>query len=233
MWFHWQRETHFTHHAWCSWSLPSSLHSLLLLKRPTHMHALTVARILALTVLSWSVLLLCRQTNRLSSSGAPFHQTKADQPSPAGCCSLCLLVWTGSETGCATSGSDPAPELPCLHRQSPKRLMSTQSARRFRRCRGPANGTSGHILTGPVTPLLNKTALISFSLLIFPPPVKLLQDAMPYLVSMCFGMIIPTSIHSFPCVLFRDFNRLELWLTLIQLQTVTAEPVWVCVSRLE
>ena len=63
MWSHWQRETHFTQHARCSWSLLSSPHSPLLLKRPTHMHALTVAKISAPTVLGRAVLLLRRQTN--------------------------------------------------------------------------------------------------------------------------------------------------------------------------
>lgn len=87
-----------------------------------------------LTVLSWTVLLLCRQTNRLSSSDEAIHQTKADQPSPAGRCSLSLLLGTSSESGCATSGGDPAPEPPCLHRQSPKRLMSSQSVEWSRRC---------------------------------------------------------------------------------------------------
>ena len=84
MWFHWQKETHLTQHGWCSWSLLNSPHSLLLLKHPTHMHALTVAKMSALTVLGRTVLLLCRQTNRLSSSGVPIHQTGTKQPSPAG-----------------------------------------------------------------------------------------------------------------------------------------------------
>lgn len=83
--FPWQRETHFSQHAWCSWSLLSTPHSLLLLKRPTHMHALAVANILrgwggrgALTVLSRTVLLLCRQTNRaeLLWCGHPPDQSR-------------------------------------------------------------------------------------------------------------------------------------------------------------
>lgn len=135
MWSHWQRETHFTQHVWCSWSHLSSQHSPLLLKRPTHMQALTVAKISALTVLSRAVLLLCRQTNRPNSSGVPIHQTGADQPSPAGCCSLSVLVCTSSESGCATSGSDTAPEPPCLHMQSPERLMSSQNVGQSHRCR--------------------------------------------------------------------------------------------------
>lgn len=132
MWFHWQRETHFTQHAWCSQSLLNSAHSLLLLKYPTHMHALTVAKISALTVLNRTVLLLCRQTSRLSSSGAPIHQTGTDQPAAAAC--LCLF--------------GPAQNLAMLHlavtqlqnhlpEPLPVRLMSSQSMEQSPRCRGP------------------------------------------------------------------------------------------------
>lgn len=135
MWSHLQRETHFTQHAWCSWSLLSSPHSLLFLKCPTHMHALTVAKISALTVLSRPVLLPCRQTNRQSSSGVPIHQTGADQPSSACCSSSSALLCTSSKSGCATSGNDPGSEPPLLHRQSPERLMSTQSMEHSRRSR--------------------------------------------------------------------------------------------------
>ncbi len=126
MWSHWQTETLFTQHAWCSWSLLSSPHSLLFLKCLTHMHASTVARISTLTVLSRPVLLLCRQTNRPSSSGELIHQAGAEQPSSAGCCSSSALLCTSSRSGCATSGSDPGPQPPYLHRQSPERLMSSQ-----------------------------------------------------------------------------------------------------------
>lgn len=216
MWSHWQRETHFTQHAWCSWSPLSYPHSPLLLKRPTHMYALTVAKISALAVLSRAVLLLCRQTNSMSSSGVPIHQTGADQPSPAGCCNLSALVCTSSESGCATSGSDPAPEPPSLHRQNPKKIDEQPKLGAGSQVQGTANGTSGRILNGPVSSWLNGSNSDIGNLLIFPPcPLWLLWNVMPYLVSMCFITFILTSIHSFPSVLFRDLNTLELWLTLI------------------
>lgn len=92
MWSHWQNETHFTQHARGSWSLLSSPHCLLL-KRPTHMHALTVAKISALTVLSRAVLLLCRQTKQaeLLWCASPPDQSRPAKPSRRAAC-LCLFA---------------------------------------------------------------------------------------------------------------------------------------------
>ena len=178
-------------------------------KRPTQ--ASTVALISAPPVLSRTVLLLCRQTNRLSSSGVPVHQTAAGQPSSAGCCGLSPLVWTSSVWLCyiwrwPSSGATSPSQARIL-----KDWWAPRACSGLTGAGGGANGTSRHILTGPVSPWLNKsTTLIWFNPLIHPPPLRLLQNAMPCLVSVPFIISTLTSIHSFLCVLCRDFNRREL-----------------------
>lgn len=69
--------------------LHQSLHSLLFLRHSTHIHASSVAKILALAVQSWSILMLCGKTNRLSSSGG--HQP--DQSEATKLSQLLQLVW--------------------------------------------------------------------------------------------------------------------------------------------
>lgn len=168
--------------------------------RHTCMHWLRT-KISVPTLLSWTVLLLCRQTNRLSSSGVPIHQTGADQSSPAGPLAACLCLFA------------PARNLAVLHLavtqlqshlafagKSPERLMSSRSVEPFHRCGGTANGTSRHFLTGPVLSWLDRSSSdIVQSSNFFPPrPLRLLWNVMPYLVSMCVITIILPSIHSFP-----------------------------------
>lgn len=165
MWSHRQREMHFTQHALCSWSLLSSPHSPLLLKRPTHMRASTVARISPPTAPSRGCFGAAQTDKQANSSGEPVHPTGADQPSSAGCCSLSALVCTSSESGCATSGSDPARQPPRLH--SPERLMSSQSVEQSRRCRGLLMEPPDTSWLDPSLPDSTDPVLISFNLPIF------------------------------------------------------------------
>lgn len=92
MWFHWQRQTQFTS------MLLSSPRSLLLLKCPTHMHALTVAKISALTVLGCFVAVQKKKKDKQAgllwcpSTGA--EQTIQAQPAAAACACLDPLgIW--------------------------------------------------------------------------------------------------------------------------------------------
>lgn len=106
VWFHWQRETHFTS------VLLQSLHSLLLPKQPTHMRAMTVAKYWLCCA---GLFGCCAERQTGWTPLVSIHQTRANQPSPAGRCSISVLVWSPSES--ASSGSDPAPGPPCHHRQ--------------------------------------------------------------------------------------------------------------------
>lgn len=117
-----------------------------LLKRPTHMREPTVAKISPPTVLSLAVLLQTDKQAELLWCAPSTRRERTSQAQPA---AAACLVCTGSESGCATSGGDPAPQPPSLHRQSPERLMRSQSSGAVSQVQGTTNGTSRHILTGP------------------------------------------------------------------------------------
>lgn len=200
MWSHWQNETHFTQHARGSWSLLSSPHCLLL-KRPTHMHALTVAKISALTVLSRAVLLLCRQTKQaeLLWCASPPDQSRPAKPSRllqlVCACLHQLRIWL-----CYT-WQWPSSRATLPSQAKSWKIDVQPKCGAVLQVHATANGTSRRILTGLDLshPYSTDPALIWFSVLIFPPsPLRLLGNMMPYIVSICWKTVILTSIHQCP-----------------------------------